>query len=257
MYVGEVRHRRRRPTTHAFRYRTYHALLDVDELGRLDREVPGFGYNRRNVTGFRDRDHLGPVELPVREKLQRWLAARGVDLPGGRVQVLTNLRVFGHVFDPVSWWFCHGPDGRLAFVVAEVNNTFGDSHCYLLDDLERRSDGSVRAAASKRFHVSPFLPIDGLDYRFTFVVTSDRIVAHMDVLDADGKLFDATQSGRRVPLRAATLARTLVTHPLMTLRTVVLIHLQALRLAAKRVPFHPRPIPPDDGFAAIGRGRPS
>ncbi len=248
LYVGDVRHRRSRPRVNAFRYRTYHALLDVDELPRLDREVRGFGYNRRAITGFRDDDHLGPASLPVREKLERWVQAQGVAFPTGPVRVLTNLRVLGHVFDPVSWWFCHHPNGELAMVVAEVNNTFGESHCYLLDRLEHRANGSVRAHTAKRFHVSPFLPVEGLAYRFTFVSRAEAITAHMDVFDADGKVLDATQSGTRVELTSRSLARTLLTHPLMTLRTVVLIHLQALRLVSKRVPFFRKPVPPHDGY---------
>jgi uncharacterized protein len=248
LYVGTVRHRRHRPAVNAFRYRAYQVLVDVDELPRLDREVRGLTYNRPGITSFRDRDHLGLAELPVRDKLARWLAGEGIRLPDGPVRVLTNLRVFGYVFNPVSWWFCHHPDGQLAFVVAEVNNTFGDAHCYLLDDLDHRPDGTVRARADKVFHVSPFLPIEGLRYRFTFVAPGSRALAHMDVEDADGTVLDATQDGHRLALTTRTLTRTLVTHPLMPLRTMALIHAQALRLWRKRVTFHRRPTPPPDGY---------
>jgi uncharacterized protein len=245
LFVGTVRHRRHRPRPHAFRYRTYHVLLDLDELPRLDREVRGFGYRRAAVTSFHDTDHLGPLDLPAREKLRRWLADQGVTLPDGPVRVLTNLRVLGHVFNPVSWWFCHDRDGEVALIVAEVNNTFGESHSYLLDDLER--DGPVvRARTTKAFHVSPFLPIDGLVYRVAFVLRPERITVHMDVEDAQGRVFDATQDGRRRSLER--LPRTLVSHPLMTLWTVAAIHLQALRLFAKRIPFHRKPTPPPDGY---------
>jgi uncharacterized protein len=254
LYVGTVRHRRHRPTPNAFRYRTYHALLDVDELHALDREVAWFGYNRWAITGFRDRDHLGPGDLPVREKLRRWLAGQGVELPAGPVRVLANLRVLGHVFDPVSWWFCHDVDGRLALVVAEVRNTFGESHCYLLDELRRGDDGLLRADATKRFHVSPFLPIDGLTYAFAFAPPAadpagidDRVVAHIDVDDPQGRILDATQTGRRAPFTTASLRRVLLRNPLLPLRTVVLIHAQAVRLWWRRVPFHRKPVAPRDG----------
>lgn len=245
LFVGSVRHRRHRPRDHAFRYRTYHALLDVDELPVLDRTVPGFGYRRAAVTTFHDVDHFGPLDLPVREKLRRWLAEHGVVLPAGPVRVLTNLRVLGHVFNPVSWWFCHAPDGRLALIVAEVNNTFGESHSYLLHDLERDGD-VVRARAAKVFHVSPFLPIDGLAYRFTFVLRPDRITVHMDVDGPEGRVFDATQDGRRRPL--SDVRRVLVTHPLTTLHTVAAIHWQAVKLWRKRVRFYRKPTPPPDGY---------
>jgi uncharacterized protein len=251
LYLGSVRHRRHRPTSHAFRYRVYHVLVDVDELPRLDRTVRGFGYNRAAVTSFHDRDHFGPADLPVRDKLARWLAGHGVALPDGPVRVLTNLRVVGYVFNPVSWWFCHRSDGELAFVVAEVNNTFGDAHCYLLDDLERGPDGTLRTTRDKVFHVSPFLPIDGLTYRFTLVAPGQRAFAHLDVEDEFGAVLDATQDGRRVTLTSASLTRALVSHPLVTVRTMVLIHVQALRLWRRRVPFHRRPEPPEDGYARI------
>jgi DUF1365 family protein len=251
LLVGWVRHRRHRPVENAFRYRAYHALLDVDDLPTLDGAIRGFGYNRPAPIGFRDTDHLGDGALPVREKLRRWLAGEGVALPDGPLLLLANLRVLGHVFDPVSWWFCHHPDGSIAFVVAEVNNTFGDAHCYLLDDLDRRSDGSVRAEATKRLHVSPFLPVDGLSYRFGFVLTDHRVTAHVDVDDGQGRILDATQTGVRVPLTSRSLRRVAVSHPLMPLRTVALIHWQALRLAIKRVRFHRRPTPVDDGYDRI------
>ncbi len=244
--VGTVRHRRHRPTPHAFRYRTYHALLDVDELPRLDATVRGFGYNRPAPFGFRDTDHLGDGDRPVRGKLAAWLDAQGVTLPDGPVRVLTNLRVLGHVFDPVSWWFCHRLDGSLAFVVAEVNNTFGDRTCYLLELEPGARPGVQRASATKRMHVSPFLPVDGMTYRFTFAARGRRLTTHIDVDDAHGRILDATQTGRLVPLTSGRLARVAVTHPLMPLRTVVSIHWQAVKLLRKRVPFHRRPRPPVD-----------
>lgn len=252
LVVGWTRHRRHREVERSFRYRTFHALLDVDDLHRLERDVRGFGYRRPALARFRDRDHLGAGDTPVKAKLARWLAGQGVALPAGRVLVLANLRVAGHVFDPVSWWFCHDDHGALALVVAEVRNTFGESYWYLLDDLEHRGAGTVRARASKRFHVSPFLPIEGLDYVFTFVLREDRVTAHIEVRDAERRVLDATQTGRPVPLTSASLARTLAANPLLPLRTVALIHLQAVRLAARRVRFHRKPEPPAGGLV---RGR--
>lgn len=252
LVVGWTRHRRVREVQRSFRYRTFHALLDVDDLHGLERRVRGFGYRRPALARFRDRDHLGAGDTPVKAKLVRWLATQGVALPAGRVLVLANLRVAGHVFDPVSWWLCHDGDGRLALVVAEVRNTFGESYWYLLDDLEPRGEGIVRARSSKRFHVSPFLPVEGLDYVFTFVVRPERITAHIEVRDGEQVVFDATQTGRPVPLTSATLARVLLANPLLPLRTVLLIHLQAVRLAVRRVRFHRKPDPP---AGALVRGR--
>jgi uncharacterized protein len=253
LYVGHVHHRRHRPRPNAFRYGVFWALLDLDELAHLDRSVRGFGYRRRAFACFRDTDHLGPADVPVRLKLARLLADRGVELPAGRVEVLTNLRVAGHVFNPVSWWFCRDADDRVQLVVAEVDNTFGESHAYVLDRLEHRPDGTIRASAPKVFHVSPFLPVDDHRYAFTFAPPGERMTVHMDVLDVDGRVLDATQAGRRLPLTGRHLAATLVRYPLVTLRTVYLIHRQALRLVRLRTPFHRKPVPPPDGYDTLDR----
>jgi uncharacterized protein len=257
LYVGTVRHRRHRPVGNEFRYPTYHVLLDLDELEELDRRVVGFGHNRAAVTSLHDVDHLGPLHLPLREKLARWLDAQGVALPDGPVRLLTGLRVLGYGFNPVSWWFCHHADGRLALVVAEVRNTFGDSYSYLLDDLEHRADGTVRTRASKVFHVSPFLGIEGLEYGFVFHPPDDgRALVHMTVSDRHGVVLDATQDGRRHELTSAGLWRALLRHPHLPLRTIVLIHRQALRLWWRRAGFHRRPAPPDNAYPTDEPDRP-
>ncbi len=253
LYVGWVRHRRVAEVSRTFRYPTFHALIDVDELPALEREVRGFGYRRPAPVRFRDRDHLGTADLPVKAKLARWLVEQGSELPDGPVRVLANLRVLGQVFDPVSWWFCHRSDGSLALVVAEVRNTFGESYWYLLDELTSAPGGVVRATAAKRLHVSPFLPVDGLTYAFRFLVRPDRVVAHIEVSDGDRVVLDATQTGSRRPFTTASLWRTLARYPLQPLRTVLLIHVQALRLAIRRVTFHRKPSAPPGTVATRRR----
>lgn len=254
--TGAVGHRRHRPRPNAFRYGIWHLLLDVDHLDAAATGVAGFGVGRRWPTGIRHQDHVGDRHLPLREKLRRWVAGQGAVLPDGPLLLYASPRVLGHVFNPVSWWFAHDPDGTLRMVVAEVRNTFGDWRAYLLDDLAR--DGRVlRADHVKDFHVSPFLPIEGLSYRFTFrppPLDGDGSVAvSMQVLDDDGVVLDATQSGRLTPLTTRSLWTAMARYPLVTLRTVALIHAQALRLWWKRTPFHRRPDPPPTGLDAVAR----
>lgn len=258
--TGTVRHRRERPEEHAFTYRMWHVLLDVDELATLDREVAGFTHNRRGIASFRDTDHLGPINLPVRDKLRHFLAGQGVELPGGPVLLQTSLRVLGYTFNPVSWFWCHDEDGALALVVAEVNNTFGDTHCYVLDDLRWTGEHRVEAHARKVFHVSPFMDIEDHHYRFVFRPPSvaggpgEPVAVHMDVADAQGHLFDATVAQRRERLTTRSLWGQLLRMPWVTFKTIVAIHWEAIFIWRRKAAFRRRPEPPATGFDAIDRG---
>ena len=254
-----VRHRRYRPAVHQLDVRTFHVLVDVDDLPRLDREVVGFGHNRRAMVAIHDRDHLGPVDATaeprtLRARVAELLAAQGVVLPEGPLQLLCHPRVFGHVFNPVAWWFAFHPDGQLGVVLAEVTSTFGDRVVYVLDELEQLGNGSVRAAASKRLHVSPFLPTEGHAYRFVVRPAGSPpaggVLVHMEVDDAEGTVLDATQQARLEPFTSGRLLALLLRFPAVSLRSLTLIHLHALRLWIKRVPFHRRPAPPVDAIRA-------
>lgn len=260
LYVGEVRHRRHRPVQHALRHRTFHALIDVDDLGRLDGEVPGFGVDRAAPMALRMRDHLDGAEGALRPRLARLVAARGGRLPTGRLQVLCHPRTFGHVFNPVAWWFAHHPDGTLGMVVAEVTSTFGDRSLYVLDAPAPGADGLWRAEATKVLHVSPFLPVDGLHYDFAFlppgVAPGERVLVRMRVSDDEGPLLDAVQDGRRRPLDGRGVAGTLARHPVASLAALGAIHGNALRLWRKGAPFHRRPAPPSDAVRVRGGGVP-
>lgn len=233
LFVGTLRHRRFAPIAHAFTYPLFMALLDIDRLPELMRVSWLTAYNRANWASFHDRDHLGDPARTMRERLAADAARHGLELPGGRIFLLTHLRYLGFVFNPVSFFYCLDTDGQLALVLAEVNNTFGGAHNYWL----QRRDGSrrFRAAASKALYVSPFMPAD-LDYTFAFTPPADRLVAHMETVEDGVVGFDATLSLERRPWAANDIRRALVSHPAMTARVVAGIHWQALRLWWKGVP---------------------
>ena len=235
LYEGQVVHDRRTGLRNLFRYRVYMWHVDLDELDALDRRLWAFGHDRRALTTIRSRDHLGDPRRTIRENLDRYLAARGIDLEGGRVSLLTNARVLGYVFNPLSVFYCHRPDGSLRCVVAEVHNTYGQRHCYLLEPGERG-----RASAGKEFYVSPFLTVDGR-YEMTLAPPDERLSVQMSLLQGGERVFAASLTGRRRPLTNASVARMLVRHPLMTAKVTSLIHLQGIKLALRGVARVPRP----------------
>ena len=243
---GQVRHRRLRPRPNAFAYPNCFLMLPMHQLA----EVPGaLALNRWAALSFHDADHgdgRGPESGGALAWLRELLREQGVHDADGAVWLHTYPRVFGHTFKPVSFWYCHRAEGGLRAIVAEVNNTFGERHCYLLDHPRY----GVEMRASKVFHVSPFCAIEG-GYRFRFMRTQrsgegPRTVVRIDHDDATGPLLQTSVSGQLAPLTPATARRALWQYPAMTLMVVARIHWQALKLLAKRVPFFPKPRPPVD-----------
>jgi uncharacterized protein len=235
MYEGHVVHERRTQLRNLFRYSVYMWLVDLDELDQLDRRLWAFGHNRRALTTIRARDHLGDPRRPIKANLLAYLDGHGIDLQGGRVALLTNARVLGYVFNPLSVFYCHQADGELRCVVAEVHNTYGERHCYLLEPGERG-----RVETGKEFYVSPFLTVDGR-YQMSVPAPDERLSVQMALHQADRRVFSASLTGRRLPLTNATVARMLVRHPLMTARVTSLIHVQGVKLWLRGVARVPRP----------------
>jgi DUF1365 family protein len=243
--LGRVWHRRLRPVEHAFRYASYFLLLPMRSL--RNQPAAALQRNRFGALSFFDRDH-GDGRDDALAWLDEMLAAEHIHDACGEVWLHTYPRVLGFVFKPVSFWYAHRTDGSLAAVVAEVNNTFGERHCYLLSGPTLRW-GSVMQA-SKVFHVSPFCAVEG-DYRFRFMLSGGSALAprytlaRIDHHDTVGPLLQTSVSGTLQPLTAASTWRAFFGVPLMTFGVVARIHWQALRLALKRVPFHRQPPAPD------------
>lgn len=255
LYTGTVSHRRTSPTPHRFRYALYYLLLNLDELEAVASNVAPLALNSRGLTSFHDADHLGSSSISVKRKLAGWLRARGRELPGGPVLLLTNLRVFGYVFNPVSYYYCCDPQGHLVFVVAEVSNTFGETYCYLLDDLAPSGPRAVRSRRTKVFHVSPFIEIDGIEYDWIFTAPGDRLTVHIDEFRGDEKFFDATLQLKRQPLTTRSLVGAMARHPHVTAHTIGRIHWQALKLWWKGAPFYKKPDPPANGLRSYEEDR--
>ena len=229
LYTGTLMHVRRGPTRHVFRYPVSYWLFDLDELPELQRRIRLFSVNRTNVVSLRDRDHFDGA--PLKQAV--------IDLAGDptieRVLVLTQPRVLGYVFNPVSFYWCYRGDGSLACMVSELNNTFGERLPEVLHGPE------LRYEHRKRLHVSPFFGLEQ-NYEYAFSEPGDEVWARIHVRDDDGALpLTAVLHGWRRELTNRSLAALLLRYPLQPLQVTALIHFEALRLWRKRVPFHHKP----------------
>lgn len=225
---GAVQHSRRGPITHRFRNRIYQWLVDLDDLPRMPRWL-------RPFSTFSAADHIGDPSATIRQNIERFCAVNGVDVSGDRLVMLANARVLGHTFDPLSVFWAIAPDGSLTCVVAEVHNTYGERHAYLLD-----LDDDGRTDVEKAFYVSPFYDVEGR-YRLRFTLTP-RVVSSTVVLNhGDTSVFSATFSGRPRAATPGRLLRLVVTKPLMTHRTSLLIRMHGVWLWIRRLPVVPRP----------------
>lgn len=248
--IGVVRHTRHRPVTHALNYPTWFLLLPMRRL-RGD-PVALLNRNRRGVVSFHDADH-GDGGSDSLAWIERLLDSEGIDGVDGEVWLQTMPRVFGHVFKPASFWYCHRADDSLRAVVVEVNNTFGERHCYVLDGPGLSWGREQRAR--KVFHVSPFCAVDGT-YRFRFMRTDlgddsrGRVLVRIDHDDAQGSLLATSLSGTVHPLTARAMRRALWRMPLAVSGVLFRIHWHALRLWLKGVPWFSKPSAPE---AAITR----
>ena len=237
---GEVRHTRLKPARHAFSYPTYFLMLPLRAMAAGGSAA--LARNRLGLLSFHDRDH-GEGGSDCLAWLDALLQTEGIADAQGEVWLHTYPRVLGFTFKPVSFWYCHRTDGSLRAIVVEVNNTFGERHCYLLDAPHYGQE----LRADKVFHVSPFCHVEG-SYRFRFMRTwrdgLEKTVARIDHDDATGPLLQTSVAGTLTPVTAASLRKAFWGYPAMTFGVLARIHWQAFKLWRKHVPFISKPKPP-------------
>ncbi len=225
IYRSLVRHWRNTTATRQFQYSSYYWLVDVDAMPRVPRAL-------RPFARFEPGDHLGDPTGTLSSNVRELLAANDID--ADRIQLLTSPRVAGYVFNPLSVYYC-SRGGEQVAAVAEVHNTYGGRHVYLL-----RPDAAGRDQVDKVFYVSPFLPMGGR-YLMRTPVPGERLNVSIALQIGEKTPFVATLTGSGRPATTANIVRALVRWPLVTLRTSALIRWQGIRLWLRGIPVQPRP----------------
>jgi len=242
LYTGEIWHARIAPVAHSFRYPHCWFALDLDELPQLNRELRGFGYNRFSLFSIDDRDYLfGSGSL--RDRIMVYLAERGCGADVVRVELVTAARFLGYAFNPVSFYYAYRADDSIRCIVAEVNNTFGERHLYMLSDAEDSTKPVLRYSTAKQFHVSPFFDRTG-GYQFSFSSDPEQMAIGINLMQGDQVMLASRITGRAAPLSARTLVRSMISYPLSVLLTIPRILHEAAKLKVRKgLPVHARPIP--------------
>jgi uncharacterized protein len=239
---GCVIHARLRPRRNSFRYRIFFLRFPLSGLERLDNAL--FSINRWNLFSFHYRDHGARDGSHPERWIRELLAREGLGEADGEVWLQAFPRMLGYVFNPVSFWLCHDKDGALRAVLCEVNNTFGEHHHYLLAHPDHRPIVDTDTMkARKVFHVSPFCDVAG-QYRFQFEIADGTSRIRIDYDDPGGKLLLTAISGKSATFGAGGLLRAFVLYPGMTFGVIARIHIQALILWVKGVPWFNKPLPP-------------
>lgn len=243
IYEGQVRHRRFQPNRHEFKYRLFYAYIDLDEIDFVFAGKWLWSTKRPALAWLRRNDYIGSSDTTIKQAVCDKVKAETGIVPNGPIRMLTHLRYFGYVFNPVTFYYCFDKtDSHVEHIVAEITNTpWGERHAYVLTQKDNLGHHNhMQFQLNKEFHISPFMPMDmHYDWRFTF--PSETLNVHMSNYQDDLKIFDATLSMERYPLTAWHCARALTLFPFMTVKVISGIYWQAFRLFLKRIPFYTHP----------------
>lgn len=242
LYVGSVMHRRMRPWVHALRYRVFWMLIDLDEIGALDKSLRLFSYNSFNAASFYDKDHGDGSATPLRVQVEHHLRAANISIEDGRIELLCMPRILGYGFNPLSIYFCYAPNDEIRAILYEVHNTFGERHSYLIP-VASPSDEIIEQHCDKGFYVSPFMDME-MTYAFRVCAPGERTSVAIHGSDKNGLMIAAALTATRRRLSDATLLRALITFPLLTLKVIAAIHWHAFHLILKGLKLRPRPAAP-------------
>ena len=260
IYTGWVAHQRFAPKKHGFKYRAFMMYLDLDELPTLFKNSLFWSYNKANIASFKRADYYGDPQKPLKNEISDLIYAATDQYPRGALRLLTNMRYFGHCFNPVSFYYCFEADGKnLQAIVTHITNTpWGEDYAYVHDYTNQNSiekitkntkNGEITAfKLDKKFHVSPFMPME-ISYDWAFKLHQNQLFVHMknyqqtnDITsDITSEIFNATLALQAQIITPKALNLLLIQYPLMTMKVVLGIYWNALLLWLKGIPFYSHP----------------
>lgn len=241
IYKGRVKHQRFMPRVHEFTYALFMMYVDLDELPWVFKKYRMWSVNRSSIASFHRKDHFGDEQYNLADSIRALVHDKTGCKPAGPIRLLTHFRYFGHIFNPLSLYFCYDEsDTKLEYVVAEVMNTpWKELHCYVLTD-NQNEPLSFSNVHQKEFHVSPFMDLD-MQYRWKIEAPDQSIHVEIENWQKDSKVFDAIIDLKKVEINSKSLTNVLLHFPLMTLKVVAAIHFEALKLWLKGVAYVPHP----------------
>ncbi|MTI14729.1 DUF1365 domain-containing protein [Sansalvadorimonas verongulae] len=226
-------HNRVKPRKHRFTYKVASWLFDLDELDTLDHTLTFFSRNRLNLVSFHDGDYGDGSDKPLKIYIRDLLCEQGIDKPE-RIELLCYPRILGYAFNPLAVYFCYSNDGQVMAVVYEVSNTFGERHSYVIP-ADASGSEAIRQQADKKLHVSPFFETDGCSYQFRTHAPDEQVVLGISLHQQEERLFSAVFRGERQSVSDRQVLKQLIGLPFMTVKVVVAIHWEALKLWLKRM----------------------
>lgn len=238
LYVGQVAHARQQPVEYRFAYRSFSIKIDIDCIEQEAQQLRCLSVNRFNLVSVNYKDHGSRDGTPWRQWIDAFLAQYGIARPA-RVELICYPRILGYSFNPLSMWYAYDADNQLVAIIAEVSNTFGQWHHYVLK-LSGRTEKTVQAEAQKVFHVSPFIDMDAR-YHFRFGTPADKVFTSIRETRDGVEFFSASEAGRALELSNHNLLKQVGFAPLSMLKVIALIHWWALKIVMKGGTFHRTP----------------